>query len=307
MKFLKASVCGWMIWGLWTAVSFTWQPTSGDAKVQDISAREAEHAMYALSRRLHDLYPSPTPTYLILHLDEISTPTPRFSFLYRGKWRASIQQADLNAREDFVEAIQRLWELGPRHEVNGWLPNKFQLYDLEQQRRGWLVLSPHRALLAGVSERQVDLLANLLQPYDTKRAHGPGILSDRYRDVLTRIMQWVSNQDSFEAVNQLKELVASGTKAIDGQVWLNFAVAAIGILLAFLLSPDQKQPEPLRASMVCLAVASFWFWFYARNGRRILLLIGLLCAVAIIPCLFFWTQVSMLLDLIVKGFHWLFG
>jgi hypothetical protein len=120
-------------------------------------------------------------------------------------------------------------------------------------------------------------------------------------------MQWVSNQDSFEAVNQLKDLVTSGTRAIDGQVWLNFAVAGIGILLAFLLLPDQKQTERLIASMSCLAVASLWFWLYARNGYRIFLIIGLLCALAIAPCLLAWTQVLALVQVVVKVFHWLFG
>ena len=92
-----------------------------------------------------------------------------------------------------------------------------------------------------------------------------------------------------------------------GVVWLNFAVAGIGILLAFVLLPTQPQPERLVASMICLAIASFWFWLYARNGYRISLLLGLLCALAIVPCLFTWTQVLALVQIVLKVFHWLFG
>lgn len=293
--------------GLWTAITCTWQPASAAAETPCMTAREAEQVVKSLSDRLRELYPSPVPAYQILHVDELATPRPHFFFLYRGKWREAIQQADRDAQEDFVEGLQRHWQLGPRHEINGWLPNKFSLYDPESQRRGALVCSPRRALLAGVSSRQVVLLANLLQPADTNRTHGPGILTECYRDVLSHVMQWVSNQDSFEAVNQLKDLVASGTKAIDGQVWLNFAVAGIGILLAFVLLPTQPQPERLIASMICLAVASFWFWLYARNGYRILLLIGLLCVLAIAPCLFAWAQVLALGQVLVQVFHWLFG
>lgn len=293
--------------GLWTTVVFTWQPASATTQPQDLTIHEAEHAIHMLMRRMRDLYPTPTPAYVMLHIDELTVPEQRFQRLYRSKQREARQQAEMDAREVFVETIQRMWELGPHHEANGWQPNSFDLYEPKSKRRGWLMLSPRRALLAGVSGEQVALLANVIQPSDTNRAQSPGIVHEYYREVLSRVMQWVSNQDSFEAVNQLKELVASGTKAIDGQVYLNFAVAGIGILLAFMLLPEQKHHEPFIASMICLAAASLFFWLFARNGHNPLRTIGWLCVLAIIPCLLWWPQVSSLWALVVQCWHWLVG
>ncbi len=95
-------------------------------------------------------------------------------------------------------------------------------------------------------------------------------------------MQWVSNQDGFQAVNQLKDLVKSGTQAIDGQVWLNFAVATIGIVIAFLLIPGQMYQVQLEWTLVCLCVASLGFWAYARWGRKIFLIAGWILLVVIV-------------------------
>jgi hypothetical protein len=278
--------------GLWTVVSFIKM-----AETPEIPASTVKRAVQELEDRLHQLYPTPAPIYLILHIEQLSNPSPDISLFYRKHSRI---QDSINAQAAFVEDLQRQWELSSQSAINGWFPNKFNLYDRESHRRGWLVLSPGRALVVGVNDRQVHLLANVLQPSDTDRTHGSGILTERYRDVLSRVMQWVSNQDAFEAVDQLKDLVASGTKAIDGQVMLNFAVAGIGILLAFLLLPDQQRPERFVASMVCLSVASLWFWIYARGGRMFAQILGWFFLLFVLPCLFAWPQ-------LVELIHWFSG
>lgn len=282
--------------GLWRAVHFTWLGTPV------VTAAEAENIVKALCHRLDELYPSAPPTYLIFHIDKLSAPKPRFSLPFMKKVKADIENAITDAKEVLVEDIQLLCDLGPGQLTNGWLPNRFRHYDPETQQRGWLVISPRRALLIDVSREQPLLLANLLQPYDTDANHGPGILSERYRELLILVMQWVSNQDSFQAVNQLKSLVESGTKAIDGQVLLNFAVAGIAILIAFLLVPDQTYSAQLIASVGCLAMASLWFWLYARSGRVVFQLIGWVFVLAIIPCFLAWSQLVSLFQAVVKFF-----
>jgi len=42
------------------------------------------------------------------------------------------------------------------------------------------------------------------------------------------------------------------------------------------------------------------FWGYARFGQRVFLFIGWLVALAIVPCLFAWTQVISIYDAVIK-------
>lgn len=282
--------------GLWRVIHFTWLGTPV------VTAAEAGNIVKALCHRLDELYPSAPPTYLIFHIDKLSAPKPRFSLSFMKKVKADSENAITDAKEVFVKNIQLLCDLGPGQITNGWLPNRFRHYDPETQQRGWLVISPRSALLIDVSREQPLLLANLLQPYDTDAGHGAGILLERYRELLILVMQWVSNQDSFQSVNQLKKLVESGTKAIDGQILLNFAVAGIAILIAFLLIPGQTYSDQLIASMGFLAVASLWFWLYARSGRLAFQLIGWVFVLAIIPCFLALSQLVSLFQAVVKFF-----
>ncbi len=280
--------------GLWRVIHLIW------LSVPAVTATEGGDIVKVLCHRLDELYPTTPPTYLIFHIDKLSAPKPLFFPFLRKKTKIGIESAIVDVKAAFVEDIQLLCGLGPEHLVNGWLPNRFRHYDPDTQQRGWLVVSPTRALLVDVGGGQIRLLANLLQPYDSDRNRGPGIVSERYRELLALVMQWVSNQDSFQAVNQLKNLVESGTKAIDGQVLLNFAVAGIAILIAFLLAPGQTHSDQLIASVGCLAVASLWFWFYARSGRVVFQLIGWVFVLVIIPCFLAWSQLVSLFDTVVK-------
>ncbi len=286
-------------YGLWTVGRFIWKPREADGPA--MTAAEVEHIIISLQDRLKELYAVNPPMYLIFHIKELITPKRPFPRLFSKKRKTS-EEFVIDSKEGFLEKyIQPLCDLGAGYvdKDNDWVPNRFRHYDQISQKKGWLVISPTRALFADVDEEQVITLASLLQPYYTDSNRGPGILSERYYDMLVLIMQWVSNQDSLQAVDQLKKLVISGTQAIDGQVWLNFAVAGIGILIAFLLT-NQNNSDQLIASMVCLAIASLMFWGYARFGQRVFLFIGWLVALAIVPCLFAWTQVISIYDAVIK-------
>ena len=261
--------------GLWTVVQLIWQPVGVHEEPIKVPASEIENILDALMKRLADLYSSNRPAYLIFHVGNVFPLKSRFSS------EKALKELD-SRKAGFVEYIQGLCDLGQGHISNGWLPNRFRLYDYESRQRGWLAISPTRALLVDVSEEQVIILENLLQPGDTGSNTDPGIRSDRYREFLGLVMQWVSNQDGFQAVNQLKDLVKSGTQAIDGQVWLNFAVATIGIVIAFLLIPGQMYQVQLEWTLVCLCVASLGFWAYARWGRKIFLIAGWILLVVIV-------------------------
>jgi len=285
---------GTKTYGLWTVRHLIWQPGQNKAS---LTAAQVGSIVRALLNRLRELYAANPPMYLIFHVEELLvTKLPPPFFPHKEDYAVDI-------KEGFLEKhIQPLCDLGEGSMANGWLPNRFNHYDQSSKRKGWLIISPTRALFADVSAEQVVTLANLLQPYYIDGNHGPGILPELYRDMLVLIMQWVSNQDSLEAVDQLKGLVVSGTQAIDGQVWLNFAVAGIGILIAFLLIPGISQPARLIASMGCLAAASLSFWGYSRSGKKIFLFIGWLCALAVAPCLLAWPQITSMYDAVIKFF-----
>lgn len=106
-------------------------------------------------------------------------------------------------------------------------------------------------------------------PSDTDRTYGPSILSKRYRDVLNRVIRWVSRQDSFETMNQLKDLVANRTKAIDEQVMLNFAAASSKATRA----PDRFDELPCSCFSSILAPCAQWT-HNCRTHYLVLLLSG---------------------------------
>src|SRR5450759_41709 len=91
------------------------------------------------------------------------------------------------------------------------------------------------------------------------------IRDSRYGDVYARVMQWNSTHDVYETIVQLEELVEDSKKSTDGQVWLNFALATIGVLLTLFASPGFNWQQVI--SLALLALASVMYAFYARNGQ----------------------------------------
>lgn len=107
-------------------------------------------------------------------------------------------------------------------------------------------------------------------------------------------MRLVSRQDSFETVNQLKDLVANRTKAIDEQVMLNFAAASSKATRV----PDRFDELPCSCFSSILAPCP--------NGRIIVAHITWFF-LAVLHCLFAWSQLVVPFNTLEKVFHRLVG
>jgi hypothetical protein len=282
--------------GLWTMLRLAWQPASDRADPPLLTQVQAEQAIVALFQHLETLYapgsPGTTssfspPLYTILHIHTISVPRPGLYPIYGKKRKERTDAFRLEKQKIFIEHLQQLCRLTATSAVNEWLPNKFYHYDRIEHRQGWLILAPTHALLAEVGSEQVLILADQIQPIETDSTR-LGILPEQYYSVLARIAQWVSNQDSFLAVDRLQGLIDSSEKSLDGQVLLNLALAAIGILIAF-FPPGQNFQIAQGIALSCLVAASVAFWGYARWGYRLLPFTGWLCGLLALLSIF-WTR-----------------
>src|SRR5439155_3288165 len=136
------------------------QPGSNKADRPAMSAADVERIIIALLDRLKEVYSANPPMYLIFHIEELITPESPFPRFSRKKRKTS-EEFVIDIKEGFLEKyIQPLCDLGAGYIDNGWLPNRFRHYDQSSHRKGWLVISPTRALFADVDVEQVITLAS---------------------------------------------------------------------------------------------------------------------------------------------------
>jgi hypothetical protein len=205
--------------------------------------------------------------------------TPRLGSMPQLRWRSATAatqgQRVVSSRRRALDAPaisaqrralgQLLHEIGVEilDSESGWGPAYFDHFDRAQQRRGWIVVAPALALVAGTGSDQVETLATLIQARDTQ-LNGSGLLAERFEAVQGRVAQWNSTQDVYEAVSQLETLIEGGRWTTDGQLWLNFALAALGVLLALYAGPHLGYAK--MAPLLLLVLASVLHARYARTG-----------------------------------------
>jgi len=257
-----------------------------------MDAEEVLHAFTTLLNRLDVLAHAKRPggtleheaaklVYRIFLVRELKTKWPPLYYLRNVSLnrKEKTRNIEQNEKEAFIEDIQRQIGLAEEDQSIGRFPSKFSHYDRNLQRRGWIVIGLSRALVAGVDDGQARILANLLQGRDIDRSgRKEGIVPDRYEDVLGRVALWNGTQDIAETVSQLGALVQSGQKSIDGQALLNFALAAIGTLLAIIALPHQISFWQI-CSLGLIVMASLLFWRYSRNVHPHWLSLGMLIIV----------------------------
>jgi len=292
---------------LWPVTQLQWLPATSEENAW-IAADRIEEIVKLLREHLSIIVRQNNgttqgvgaqPAYLIFHIEEMETQLPpsiRKNIRHSQRtWRGAKdgeQAAQIGAQEEILDALQLHLNIGQVDQRTGWSPSRFSHYDRAESRRGWVILSPTLAVIAKLSTQQVNNLVALLQPRDTdSTGNGAGILPQHYEAVYERVMQWNAAHDIFETVVQLEKIVESGQKSTDGQLWLNFALAAIGVLLAFFAGPSLNIREI--SALLCLSTASVMHALYARNGTTIYQRIGWLffaTAIIIALTLLFWHQ-----------------
>ncbi|GAC1347470.1 MAG: hypothetical protein NVSMB27_12940 [Ktedonobacteraceae bacterium] len=138
----------------------------------------------------------------------------------------------------------------------------FEHYNTQIKQRGYIIIGQHAALLADLPDTSFKIFANLLQS-GALDSQG-GFTSEGLAAVLTRIVQWDSNEDLRESVDRLFDLKVSTDAATHGQIWISYALALIGVVLALISTisyPAWLTPGLLLLGLSCLAHAR-----YAQKG-----------------------------------------
>jgi len=273
--------------GLWPGTRLVWQPPREDETAHWQPVAAAAPALRALRDHAQALASSAgaAPAYYVYHLDTLRAHVDRgLVRQVRHRQRLARQRGEavrgspamwateaalttllrqVGITSTLSASVSAAVERGPHASIaEPWAPVYFSHFDRATGRRGWIIVAPNAALVAGISAGEVETLASLIQPRDTGDA---GILPDRYEAVLARIVEWNGAQDVFDAVSQLEALVEGGRRSTDGQLWLNFALAAIGVLLTLYAAPRLGRGQIIPLAL--LAGASTLFALYARSGR----------------------------------------
>ncbi len=281
--------------GAWAAIHIFQLPLPGSQNAPWLKDQDAMKVIEKLLELLKVISAteSSRPAYIIFHVQAVRTRQPLLYRFYSEKRKNANDRYALDVQEAFVERLQTLIGTNLKSVNNDWEPNGFEHYDRNLQRRGWLTIAPAWALIAGVDAEEARVLADLIQPRNTSSEYG-GILSRCYEEVLQRVAQWNGTQDIFEAVNQLKEVVEGSKKSTNGQVWLNFALASIGVLLA--LSTIVQVGAGLIVPVVLFAGASMLHAGYANTGQRSFQILGLLLfTAAVIAAIALFSPLSIFL------------
>jgi hypothetical protein len=263
--------------GLWRSTHLAWQPERPNVPAPWLTPEQAEAALVKLRAHLDAAAGGAGPAYLIVHIREMRAHVPRRLVRQVRQVRQARRRNKRSGPGDPATwaqeaALHRLLaglgvgEVDPR---TGWAPGYYSHFDRHTSARGWVVVAPGLALVAGADAAEVRALATLIQPRDadTSGAQSGGLLAERYEGVLGRVAQWNGTQDVFEAVSQLEALVVAGEKSTSGQLWLNFALAAIGVLLAVFAGPRLGYGQI--APLLLLALASVLHAIYASTGWKI--------------------------------------
>ncbi len=265
----------------WIVTEIFQKPLAASTHSSWLSAENVAEIIKKLAVLLQEIAATAAsqPAYVIFDIQELCTQKPRFTFFYSREKKRRIDQYATDRQKAVVENLQSILRTALPTVNDGQRPKAFDHYDRNARRRGWLTISPTWALFANVEEGQVRTLANLIQPRDCVSQQG-GLASDRYEEVLVRIMLWNGTQDLFEAVNRIEDVAEGGTISTKGQLWLNFALASIGALLAFFSLANIG--ITLAWPLLLLVGASLLHALYALKGNRFLYYVGILLFVTAI-------------------------
>ncbi len=289
----------WQEWedvGSWCTLHLAWKPVSSrnpEPWLNDTETLQAMTALYnyaeqvaqiVIALRTTSIEPN-FPVYSTFHIREIvqrNSLRPRLLPFRLWMRRVSKKEQAIARRRAFMSYILRHLVAFENERGAGWSSANFSHYDHDANERGWIVVHPKQAFVAGVSDNQAQTLINVLQHRDIDLSEQrQGIIVSSYEEVLARIGQWNSTQDIRETVNQLENLVNSGQKSTDGQVLLNLALAAIGVFIS-LAAAFHIENDQLLWSLTLLCIASLFFWGFARFGKAIWQILGWIACICAI-------------------------
>jgi hypothetical protein len=256
------TIDGWRFYHLW-------QPPERDTPaplmpVADL--RTQAHELHAAAMALV----GGAWSYTILHIPTLVVPP-------EGK---SAEQNEKQRLQTKIATRQLLDDLDPRRpgEPRGY----FVQFDTDLHRKGYLAVGGRAAVLLGLSDESFATLASLLQA-GTLDARG-GFTPEGLSNAMVRVSLWSANQDIHESVEEIRILRRSGDDSTRGQIGISFALAFIGVALAFV--PYLNDSIFLAPGLALLACSGLVYAFHAQRGgwtrwvALVLLLIGIILLIS---------------------------
>ncbi len=226
--------------------------------------------------------------YTLLHVKRLLAPPPASGSGARPRGRApsAANEAPALTRvvKVYLRAILDLFDPTRPGAPRGY----YDHYDAAAKRRGYLAVGRGAAMLGNLSDAALRVLATQLQSGELEPAGG--LSAATYGATLSRVAQWSANEDVRESVDMLERLRTSGDAATQGQIWLSYALAGIGIALAFLAY--LREPLWLAPGLALLGGSCVFHATYAQRGTHVWRRIGLAL---------FWLGVALVLAGLALG------
>jgi hypothetical protein len=154
-------------------------------------------------------------------------------------------------------------------------------YDHALGRKGFLAVGPRASVALGLSDASLVILALLLQSGALSPAGG--LTPTGVQEVINRVSLWSTSQDVRESTDFVAGLKRSGDISTYGQIRISYALAIIGIVLAFL--PLVAHPLVLAPGLILQGISGLLYANYAQYGRRLASRVGFVA---------FWYGVALL-------------
>lgn len=194
---------------------------------------------------------------------------------------AKDEPEDKSTREAMIATRELLDKLDPL--PPGQPRGYYVQYDSELLGRGYLAVGSRASVLLGLTDESFATLASLLQAGAI--APTGGFTPEGLTNAMVRVSLWSANQDIRDSVDQIRAIKRAGDDSTRGEIGVSFAIAFIGIALAFL--PFLPHAIVLAPGLAGLALSGLVYARHAQRGDRlsrraglVLLIVGLSLIVA---------------------------
>ncbi len=147
----------------------------------------------------------------------------------------------------------------------------YEQYDAPTRRTGYIAFGRSASVLGGLSYATLRTFVTLLQ--SSEMSPQGGLIRASLAPTIARIAQWNGTEDVRAIRDQVSDIKRGADAATTGQIWISWALAAIGVALA--LISYVKPPLYLAPALGFQALSSFFFATYARTAHRTVLRVGM--------------------------------
>ena len=268
---LPRPIEGWLLHEVAVPVSISADGRKSEPEVSVTDLAPTLWAMRAEAQQQQQANDAQTAIhYTIIHLTDLLPPSGVAS-------ASATPPAKSDVRSQLYDLLEE-FDKRQAHEPRGYFEQYESAGPGHPAQRGRLGVGVRASLIAGLSDDTVRVFATLIQ--SGALAADAGFTREGFSVALNRVAQWNASQDLVESVERLAQvqaelgessreltaLRASGDAATKGQIWLSYALAAIGMLLSFITFV--KPPVALLPGLFFFGLSCFAQSRYAQTQQR---------------------------------------